>query len=135
VPWRESPAEPAPVQAAAQPSQPETASSIVDDPASHIVYRGIAYPVDSSGIVIGREPIPQRRTIVLNGGQGGVSRAHCELVKRDGELKLVDKSRFGTFVNEKRISGEIALQPADVIRIGSPGEQLQVIRMEAASGT
>jgi hypothetical protein len=135
VPWRESPAEPAPVQAAAQPAQPETASSIVDDPASHIVYRGIAYPVDSSGIVIGREPIPQRRTIVLNGGQGGVSRAHCELVKRDGELKLVDKSRFGTFVNEKRISGEIALQPADVIRIGSPGEQLQVIRMEAASGT
>ncbi|NIW23760.1 MAG: FHA domain-containing protein, partial [Gammaproteobacteria bacterium] len=68
-------------------------------------------------------------------GQGGVSRAHCELVKRDGELKLVDKSRFGTFVNEKRISGEIALQPADVIRIGSPGEQLQVIRMEATGGT
>ena len=135
VPWREAPAEPAPVQRPAQPEQPEPTASITDDPASHIVYRGIAYPVDSSGIVIGREPVPQRRTIVLNGGQGGVSRAHCELVKRDGELKLVDKSRFGTFVNEKRISGEIALQPADVIRIGSPGEQLHVIRMEATGGT
>ena len=135
VPWREAPAEPAPVERAEEPEQAEPVPVIVDDPASHIVYRGIAYPVDSSGIVIGREPVPQRRTIVLNGGQGGVSRAHCELVKRDGELRLVDKSRFGTFVNEKRISGEIALQPADVIRIGSPGEQLQVIRMEATSGT
>ncbi len=135
VPWREAPAEPAPVERSVQPEQPEPVPSIAEDPASHIVYRGIAYPVDSSGIVIGREPVPQRRTIVLNGGQGGVSRAHCELVKRDGELKLVDKSRFGTFVNEKRISGEIALQPADVIRIGSPGEQLQVIRMEATGGT
>ena len=37
-----------------------------------------------------------------------VSRAHCELVRRDGELKLVDMSRFGTFVNEKRVSGEVA---------------------------
>ncbi len=135
VPWREPPAEPAPVEQPEKPEQAEPVPVIVDDPASHIVYRGIAYPVDSSGIVIGREPVPQRRTIVLNGGQGGVSRAHCELVKRDGELRLVDKSRFGTFVNEKRISGEIALQPADVIRIGSPGEQLQVIRMEATSGT
>ncbi len=135
VPWREPPAESAPAERPAQPERPAPVPSMADDPASHIVYRGIAYPVDSSGIVIGREPIPQRRTIVLNGGQGGVSRAHCELVRRDGELKLVDNSRFGTFVNEKRISGEIALQPADVIRIGSPGEQLQVIRMEATGGT
>jgi hypothetical protein len=135
VPWREPPAEPAPARRTLEPDAPEPALSTADDPASHIVYRGIAYPIDSSGIVIGREPVPQRRTIVLDGGQGGVSRAHCELVRQNGELKLVDKSRFGTFVNEKRISGEIALQPADVIRIGSPGEQLQVIRMEAADGT
>lgn len=135
VPWREPPAEPAPARHAAQPDAPASVSLTADDPASHIVYRGIAYPVDAGGIVIGREPVPQRRTIVLNGGQSGVSRAHCELVRRDGELKLVDNSRFGTFVNEKRISGEVSLQPADVIRIGSPGEQLQVIRMEAASGT
>lgn len=133
VPWREPAAEPAPARAATPSEQPEPAPIIADDPASHIVYRGVAYPVDANGVVIGREPSPQRRTIVLNGGQGGVSRAHCELVRRDGELKLVDKSRFGTFVNEKRISGEISLQPADVIRIGSPGEQLQVIRMEEAA--
>jgi pSer/pThr/pTyr-binding forkhead associated (FHA) protein len=63
-----------------------------------------------------------------------VSRIHCELVRRDGELRLVVRSRFGTFVNEKRVSGEVSLQPADVIRIGSPGEQLQVICVERADG-
>jgi pSer/pThr/pTyr-binding forkhead associated (FHA) protein len=44
-------------------------------------------------------------------------------------------SSYGTFVNEKRISGEVALHPADVIRIGSPGEQLQVIQIEDGHGT
>jgi len=135
VPWREPPAEPAPDRPAAEPEALAPARLPAEDPASHIVYRGIAYPVDTSGIVIGREQAPQRRTIVLNGGQSGISRVHCELLRRDGELKLVDSSRFGTFVNEKRISGEISLRPADVIRIGSPGEQIQVICMEAEHGT
>lgn len=115
---------------AAQPDVERTA-----DAASHIVYRGTAYAVDAQGLVIGREATPDRRSIVLNGGHSGVSRAHCELVRRDGELRLVDMSRYGTFVNEKRISGEIALQAADVIRIGSPGEQLQVIQLESADGS
>ena len=72
---------------------------------------------------------------MLNGEHGGVSRAHCEFVRRDGELKLRDLSQYGTFVNEKRVSGDLAIQPADVIRIGSPGEELQAIAMEEANGT
>lgn len=137
LPWRR-----AAVAASAQPrvealSVPNggehDATSDVDSP-SHIVYRGTAYGIDAQGLLIGRERSAERRTIVLNGGQSGVSRAHCELVRRDGELKLIDMSSFGTFVNEKRISGETALHPADVIRIGSPGEQLQVIRVEQDRG-
>ena len=57
------------------------------------------------------------------------------LIRRDGELKLRDLSQYGTFVNEKRVSGDLAIQPADVIRIGSPGEELQAIVMEEADGT
>lgn len=135
LPWRAAPV------AVAQRMRETTRRAVAPvnqskgDPPSHIVYRGTAYPVDAQGLLVGRETAPDRRTIVLNGGQTGVSRAHCELVRRDGELKLVDMSRFGTFVNEKRVSGEIALQPADIIRIGSPGEQLQVICMESAHGS
>jgi hypothetical protein len=134
LPWRAA-ADEAPAVAAAPPERaPAQAPKGATVSPSHIVYRGTAYAVDAKGVVIGRENIPDRRTIVLNGGQTGVSRAHCELVRRDGELKLVDLSRFGTFVNEKRVSGEVVLRAADVIRIGSPGEQLQVIRLEDAHG-
>jgi hypothetical protein len=137
LPWRRAAVTTSVRPRAETPTAPDSgerdAASEVELP-SHIVYRGIAYGVDAQGLLIGREQSPERRTIVLNGGLSGVSRAHCELVRRDGELKLIDMSRFGTFVNEKRISGETALHPADVIRIGSPGEQLQVIRVEQDHG-
>ncbi len=103
--------------------------------ATHIVYRGVAFPVDGNGLLIGREGQEGQRMIVLNGDHGGVSRSHCELVRRDGELRLKDLSQYGTFVNEKRVSGDLTIQPADVIRIGSPGEELQAIAMEGANGT
>jgi hypothetical protein len=102
--------------------------------ATHIVYRGTAFPVDNKGLVIGREDQEGRRTIVLNGENGGVSRSHCELVRRDGELTLRDLSQFGTYVNERKVSGDLAIQPADVIRIGSPGEELQAITLERSDG-
>ena len=102
---------------------------------THIVYRGIAYPVDGEGLLIGRsETDSARRVIVIDDPSSGVSRAHCEIARHDGELKLRDLSSFGTFINEKRVSGEEALRPADVIRIGSPGVELQVIRVEPGHG-
>jgi len=51
---------------------------------------------------------------------------------RDGELKLIDLSRYGTFVNERKVASETTLQRADVIRIGSPGAELHVVSMEPA---
>jgi hypothetical protein len=100
---------------------------------THVVYRGMVYPVDGRGLVVGREPVDGRRTIVVE-GTSGVSRAHCELVARDGELRVVDLSRFGTFVNEKRVAGETVLARADVIRVGSPGAELEVVSMEPPHG-
>ena len=65
-------------------------------------------------------------------GNSGVSRVHCEVVLRDGELKLRDLSSFGTFVNERKVAGETTLNRADVIRIGSPGAELHVVSVEGA---
>ncbi len=61
-----------------------------------------------------------------------MSRLHCEVVLRDGELKLRDLSSYGTFVNEKKVAGEATLKRADVIRIGSPGAELHVVDVEGA---
>jgi pSer/pThr/pTyr-binding forkhead associated (FHA) protein len=49
---------------------------------------------------------------------------------RDGELKLRDLSSYGTFVNERKITGETTLSRADIIRIGSPGAELHVVDVE-----
>jgi hypothetical protein len=129
--WRDAPAEHAPARAA----PPPRARRGDDGPRpTHVVYRGIARRVDGDGIVIGRAAADGRRAIVVEERSDGVSRSHCELVLRDGEMKLRDLSRHGTFVNEKRVAGEYALRAGDVVRIGSPGVELQIVALESQDG-
>ena len=125
VPWREQ----AQGQAMADKNVFQDSEKTLDVGSSHVVYRGIAYPVGTEGLSIGRTKDKERHSIVLEGDHSGVSGSHCELVLRDGEVKLIDHSRHGTFVNEKRVPAETTLHPADVIRIGSPGEELRIISL------
>jgi hypothetical protein len=125
--WRAAAAN---LAASSAPKAPS--ASLHEFPPTHVVYAGVVYPIGARGLVVGREPVDGRRTIVVASQANGVSRAHCELIVRDGELKLVDLSRYGTFVNEKKVAGETTLQRADVIRIGSPGAELHVVSMEPA---
>jgi hypothetical protein len=99
-------------------------------PPTHVVYRGIAYPVNGEGLLIGRAKVDDRRMIVVDDQSSGISRSHCELALSHGEIVVRDLSSYGTYVNEKRVSGEEVLRPADVIRIGSPGAELELIRVE-----
>ena len=131
VPWREAPRED-PAETGPRAPEPAPVLARVKAP-THVVYGGLAYRVGAAGLAIGREADPQRRTVVLV-GNSGVSRLHCEVVLRDGELKLRDLSSYGTFVNEKKVAGEATLKRADVIRIGSPGAELHVVDVEGADG-
>jgi hypothetical protein len=132
VPWREAPHDvgPAGGRRAAEPAA-SAAFFARAKPPTHVVYRGLAYRVPASGLAIGRDADPRRRTVLIE-GSGGVSRLHCEVVLRDGELMLRDLSSYGTFVNEQKVAGETALKRADVIRIGSPGAELHVVDVEGA---
>jgi hypothetical protein len=114
-------------------AQPHAAPARADVP-THVVYRGIAYGLERGPIVVGREATEGQRTIVVDSSSAGISRAHCEIAMRNGELRLRDLSRFGTFVNEQRIDAEAVLKPADVIRIGSPGAELHVVALESSRG-
>jgi hypothetical protein len=128
LPWRDA----APERVDTPVGAPSRTAAVprIDDPApTHVVYRGIAYPIGVDGLAVGRVAADDRRTIVVDGGHGGMSRLHCELWLRDGEIRLRDLSRYGTFVNERRVAGETVLRPADVIRIGTPGAELQVVRV------
>ena len=129
VPWREQ------AQVAVDKNVFQNSEKTPDAGSSHVVYKGIAYPVGAEGLSIGRTKDKERRSIVLEGDHSGVSGSHCELVLRDGEVKLIDRSRHGTFVNEKRVPVETTLRPADVIRIGSPGEELWVISVGKDCGS
>ncbi len=132
--WRE-PA--VPLEQTPPPASP--AGGVAREPASaaraptHVVYRGIAYAVGAGGLLIGRGKTNGQRTIVVD-DQSGVSRSHCRVHVRDGEMRLEDLSSYGTFVNERRVSGEETLKAADVIRVGSPGAQLHVVSVEAEHG-
>jgi len=128
LPWREAAVQVAAEENVARKAPPPARVA----PPTHIVYLGVAYRVGTDGLVIGREADAARRMLVVADGDSGVSRAHCEFVMRDGELKLHDLSRYGTFVNERKVSGETTLQRADVIRLGSPGIELQAVSLETA---
>ncbi len=67
-------------------------------------------------ITIGRS---SDNNIVINDAK--VSRTHLQLVQNDsGICSVVDlNSANGTFVNGQKITGEVRLQPRDVIRIGN----------------
>jgi len=130
LPWREeAAAEPAVMVRRVEPRREA-------EPApTHVVYQGVAYPINGAGLVIGRSQIDERRAILIESRVQGVSRAHCELTVADGELRLRDLSSFGTFVNERRIDGVQVLKAADIIRVGSPGAELTVVRVETDNGT
>lgn len=149
MPWRESaPADQAgdrgesagglsghdAVGAAAGDTRDASGDALTAVVATHVIHQGFAYRVPVEGLVVGREPPEERRGIALDGAHGGVSREHCVLRFRDGELTLEDTSRYGTFVNERRIAGEVVLRPADIIRIGTPGVELQVIGLVNDNG-
>ena len=132
LPWRR--------EAEREPELPAAAhaATAIDDGyvrPTHVVYRGIAYPVNGEGVVVGRSKLDHRRAIVVEAQTQGVSRAHCEISVVDGELRLRDLSSYGTFINERRIQGDEVLKASDVIRVGSPGAELIVVRVEGADGT
>ncbi len=132
LPWRAAPAEleEAAVRAP-QPRPPVRAGA-----PRHLVHNAIVHRIGARGLVVGRDAAADgRRTIVIDERHSGVSREHCEIVLRDGELKVRDLSRYGTFVNEQRIAGEAELERGDVIRVGTPGAELTVVSMEAGDDT
>jgi hypothetical protein len=120
--WRR---EPAVIKHSAPVSRPDVPAGPA---ATHVVYQGLAHAVTAEPFLIGRE-VASGQGLKLSSGHSGVSREHCQLRRQGGELHLNDISRHGTYVNEKRVDGHAVLAPGDVIRIGSPGEQLQIIAL------
>jgi len=90
----------------------EPASSAVPAAAvpTHVLFRGRAWPITAVPLSLGWSVGAAPRVLTLPAGIAGVSRSHCTLELRDGQACVVDHSTYGTFVNDERIGGRLALE-------------------------
>lgn len=83
--------------------------------------RGTALPLVTSAILIGRAP---SCTLVLDDGYS--SSRHARIFPQNGTWYLEDLgSTNGTFVNDQRVEGIVALGPGTPVRIGQSVVELQ----------
>ena len=106
-------------------SEQDIGSAHEDLTPTHLVYQGRARPITATGFLIGTE-VPNGG-INLSGISQGISRQHCT-IRRDGDIvRVEDHSRFGTFLNEMKVTESTPLQAGDVLRLGEPGEELLLV--------
>ena len=113
----------------ADPSAPDTITDHTDDrpTATHLLYRSRGYPLSETPLIIGSKIPSGTSGILILGRTEGVSRCHCSVALRKDRLVLTDTSTYGTFVNDVKVAGETELVVGQSIRVGTPGEELQVI--------
>jgi hypothetical protein len=95
---------------------------------THLLHRDIAYPITEKPLKIGCASDREQNDITIMGETArGVAPRHCTIMLRGREIVLNVLSDKGTFVDEKRVSGSIALKLGQKIRVGTPGEQMHLI--------
>jgi hypothetical protein len=95
---------------------------------THVLHDGRAYPIHQRALVLGAAP-DDVRNLQLPSGTPGLSRRHCTLVTRGGVVQVEDHSTYGTYVNDARVTGRLALAVGDRLRLGAPGVTLELIRV------
>lgn len=108
---------------------PVRVSSDGDQAPTHVLYDDLALTINGESLVIGSDIAGDSQRISLEPGTPGVSQRHCSVQLEGARCVLSDHSRYGTFLNGNRISGSTVLQVGDVIRVGTPGVELRMIRV------
>jgi hypothetical protein len=98
-----------------------------DTSPTHVLYRTVAYPLSDRPLVIGTGGTQEGVDVRIEGELAGISRRHCSIQRRGDEVILNDHSTYGTFVDGEQVSGTALLRLGQVIRVGTPGEELQLI--------
>jgi len=94
---------------------------------THLLYRDLAYPISSQPLVVGRGDTTDGVGVRIEGEPGGVSMKHFTIQRRGEDVVLTDHSTYGTFIDTTQVSGSAILQLGQIIRLGTPGEELQLI--------
>jgi hypothetical protein len=111
------------------PNHKQPTETLPDAQPTHLLYRNLAYPITDKPLTIGCAQDSEANDINITGEIAGVSPKHFTVGLEDEDIVLHDTSAQGTFVDEKRINRSIILKLGQTIRVGTPGEQLQVISL------
>lgn len=103
------------------------ATSQTSQQPTHILYKHLAYRLTAVPLLIGLEIPPGEHGVRIKGQIAGISRKHCSIERRATEVVLKDFSTYGTYVDDTRVDGSVRLTVGQIIRVGTPGETLQLI--------
>ncbi len=101
---------------------------------THLLVGHRAYRLGSGPFRVGAELAPGEAGVALDPALRGLSRQHCTLRRENGALRVLDHSRFGTWLNGHRIEGTALLQAGDVLSVGSPAVELRLLAEVDAHG-
>ncbi|MEO0997111.1 MAG: FHA domain-containing protein, partial [Pseudomonadota bacterium] len=96
---------------------------------THVLRDATAFALGARPLVIGAGDADEPNRVPLPASMAGVSQRHCTLQRQGQQIVVADHSRYGTFLNGNLISGSAVLQAGDVVRVGTPGAEFQLIRV------
>jgi hypothetical protein len=99
-------------------------------PPTHVLHGDRAYPITEQPFVLGIAIPRGSRGIDLEGRTAGISRKHCSIYRAAGRTVVEDHSTHGSFLNGQRIEGKADLVTGDRLRLGSPGIEVVLLRVE-----
>ncbi len=94
---------------------------------THLLYRNLAYPLAGDPLTVGMNPPAGGRGIRIEGDAHGVDPGHCAVQLQGEKAVLSDLSANGTFLNDRRVEGPVALNVGDAIRLGTTGDTIVAI--------
>jgi hypothetical protein len=105
---------------------PATAEADGRPPPSHLLQGSVAWRITEVPLEIGVAPSGDRAVAVRDQVEG-VSRSHCLVYRQNHTVVVEDTSRYGTWVNDRKVAGSAELRAGDVLRIGTPGSRLLLV--------
>lgn len=96
---------------------------------THILFESRAIPIGRDPLWLGSAIDPGERGINLGGPMPGLSRMHCRVYERDGQVLIEDHSSYGTYLNGTRLVDKVAAAVGGRLRLGSPGIELLLIEV------
>jgi hypothetical protein len=94
---------------------------------THLLYRSIAYPLAENPLTVGKRLPAGGRGIRIEAEAGGVEPEHCAVHLQGETAVLTDLSASGTFVNDRRVDGQVSLTVGDTIRLGAAADAVVAI--------